>query len=189
MNPKLKLFLLIVISTSIIFITDLFLMSLIFITVISIVLLLKIHTRLLEWIKPILIVSVFVIILQSFTHTPIKFTTEGFLFGIMISLRLLTLLTLVFTLVSTTKPKELTDGLSFLPREIGLMLMLSLTLLPVVKDVIVKIMNAQRVRGLNFRSPNIFKTYFPILVPLFSKTLEGSNRLALAMEARGFEIK
>jgi len=189
MNPKLKLLLLIVISTSVIFITDLFWMSLIFLTVILVVLLLKIHTRLLEWIKPILIVSVFVIILQSFTHTPMKFTTEGLLFGVVISLRLLSLLTLVFAFVSTTKPRQLLDSFSFLPREIGLMLMLSLRLLPMVKDGIVKIMNAQRVRGLNFRSPNIFRTYFPILVPLFSKTLEGSNRLALAMEARGFEVK
>jgi energy-coupling factor transport system permease protein len=68
-------------------------------------------------------------------------------------------------------------------------LMLSLKLLPLVKDEAIKIINAQKSRGLNFKSLNFSRTYFPVMIPLFSKTLERSNRLALAMESRGFEGK
>ena len=189
MNPKLKLLFLIIFSTCTLFITDLLFMLAVFLTVILGILLLKIHSKLFEWIKPILIICVFVVLIQTFTHTPITFSMEGLLFGITFSIRLLTLLLAVFAFVSTTPPKELLDAFSFLPKDIALMLMLTFRLLPIVKKEIVSIINAQKSRGLNFKTPNIFKTYFPILVPLFAKTLEGSNHLALAMESRGFEEK
>jgi energy-coupling factor transport system permease protein len=110
-------------------------------------------------------------------------------FGITISMRLLTLLIVIFTFTFTTSPREILKVFSFLPYEIAIMLMLSFRFVPLVKDEVAKIINAQKSRGLNFRSVNFFKTYFPILVPLFVKTLEGSNHLALAMESRGFEVK
>ena len=111
------------------------------------------------------------------------------MFGITISLRLFVVLSLVFAFVSTTSMKELFESFTFLPSELALMLMLSLRLLPLVKDETIKIINAQKARGLNFKSLNFFRTYFPVMIPLFSKTLERSNRLALAMESRGFEGK
>jgi len=164
-------------------------MLIVFLAVILGIFLLRIHSKLFEWIKPILIICVFIVLIQTFTYTPIGFSIEGLLFGITISLRLLTLLLAVFTFVSTTPPKELLEGFSFLPKEIALMLMLAFRLLPLVKKEIVTIVNAQKARGLNFKTLNLFKTYFPILVPLFAKTLEGSNRMALAMESRGFKGK
>jgi energy-coupling factor transport system permease protein len=94
---------------------------------------------------------------------------------------------LVFAVVSTTSTKQLLESFDFLPKELGIMLMIAFRLLPLVKDETTKIINAQKARGLNFRTINIIKSYFPILVPLFGKMLEGSNRLALAMESRGFE--
>lgn len=189
MNPKLKLLLLIVFSTSTLFITDLFYMLIVFLAVILGILLLKIHSKLFEWIKPILMICVFIVVIQTFTYTPIRFSIEGLLYGMTISLRLLTLLLAVFAFVSTTSPKQLLESFSFLPKEIALMLMLAFRLLPLVKKEIVAIVNAQKARGLNFKTLNLFKTYFPILVPLFARTLEGSNHMALAMESRGFEGK
>jgi len=189
MNPKLKLLLLIIFSTCTLFITNLFYMSIVFLGVVLGILLLKIQSKLFEWIKPILMICVFIVLIQTFTYTPIAFSIEGLLFGITISLRLLSLLLVVFVFVSTTPPKELLEAFDFLPNEIALMLMLAFRLLPLVKREIVSIVNAQKARGLNFKSLNLLKTYFPILVPLFARTLEGSNRMALAMESRGFKGK
>ena len=189
MNPKLKVLLLIIFSTCTLFITDLFYMLIVFLSVIFSIFLLKIHSKLFEWIKPILIICVFIVLIQTFTYTSIAFSIEGLIFGITIALRLLSLLLVVFVFVSTTQPKELLEGFSFLPNGIALMLMLAFRLLPLVKREIVSIVNAQKTRGLNFKTLNIFKTYFPILVPLFARTLEGSNNMALAMESRGFEGK
>ena len=59
-------------------------------------------------------------------------------------------------------------------------------MLPNVSLLASKVMNAQKARGLNFRSPNVTRTYFPVMVPLLAKTLERSEKMALAMEARGF---
>jgi energy-coupling factor transporter transmembrane protein EcfT len=114
---------------------------------------------------------------------------EGFFFGIVISLRLLVLFLAVFAFMSSTPPKQLFETFDFLPYDLALMLTLAFRLLPIIKNEITMIMNAQKARGLNFWSLNIFKTYFPIFVPLFGKTLEGSNHLALTMESRGFRGK
>ena len=181
--------LLIIFSIFIVFLRDLLIITTLFLGVTLIVFLLRIHSRLFEWIKPILFVCVFIVILQTFTTVPFRFSMEGMVFGITISMRLLTLLTLVFTFTSTTSSREIIEAFSFLPYEVAIMLMLSLRFIPLIKDEFTKIINAQKARGLDFRSLNFFKTYFPILVPLFVKSLEGSNHLALAMESRGFKGK
>jgi len=187
MNPKIKILLLIIISTFALFIKDLFYISLFCISIIFVIFLFKIQSKFFEWIKPISIICSFIIILQTFTYIPIKFSLEGLIFGVTISLRLFVVLSVVFTFVSTTSMKELSESFSFLPNDLALMIMLAFRLLPLVKDETIKIINAQKSRGLNFKSLNFFDTYFPIMIPLFSKTLERSNHLALAMESRGFE--
>jgi len=189
MNSKIKLLLLVIFSICLLFIKDLIIIFLIFLGVGFSIFALKIHSKLFEWIRPIIMVSIVIIVLQAFTYSPINFTIQGLLFGIMISLRLLTLFMLVFAFVSTTSMKQLLESFSFLPDELGMMFMIAFGLLPLVKDETARIINAQKARGLNFRTPNILKSYFPILVPLFGKMLEGSNRLAFAMESRGFEKK
>jgi energy-coupling factor transport system permease protein len=187
MNPKIKLLLLIIISTFAIIIRDLFYISLFSIAIIVSIFLLKIYSKLLEWVKPISIICFFIVVLNTFTYIPFKFSLEGLIFGVAISLRLFVVLSLVLAFVSTTSMKELSESFNFLPSELALILMLAFRMLPLVKDETLKIINAQKSRGLNFKSLNFFKTYLPILIPLFSKTLEKSNHLALAMESRGFE--
>lgn len=164
-------------------------MTMIFLVTIFVIFLLRIHSKAFEWIKSILFICFIVIILQTFTYFPISFTMEGFFFGIVISLRLLVLFLAVFAFMSSTPPKQLFETFDFLPYDLALMLTLAFRLLPIIKNEITMIMNAQKARGLNFWSLNIFKTYFPIFVPLFGKTLEGSNHLALTMESRGFRGK
>lgn len=181
--------LLIIFSVCIVFVRNLTIIFSLFLSVVFIVFLLKIQSKFFEWIKPILLVGFFVIVLQSFSYIPFEFSIEGIIFGITISIRLITLLTVVFIFTSTTSPKDILEAFSFLPYEVATMLMLSLRFIPLVKDEVTKIINAQKSRGLDFRNPNILKTYFPIFVPLFAKTLEGSNHLALAMESRGFKSK
>lgn len=189
MNPKLKLLGLITISTCTLFINNLLYTFFIFLGIIFGILLLRIHLKFLGWIKFILIICGFIILLQTFTYSGIGFSVQGLLFGVMVSFRLLILMLVVFTFVYTTPAKQLTQAFDFLPKEITLMLTLAFRLLPTIKEELVMIINAQTTRGLNFKNVNFFKTYFPILIPLFGKTLERSNYTALAMESRGFKTE
>lgn len=74
--------------------------------------------------------------------------------------------------------------------EIGLMLSMSLRFVPTLMDDTVRIMNAQRARGVDFGEGNIMqkvKLIIPILIPLFASSFKRADALAIAMEARGYQ--
>jgi energy-coupling factor transporter transmembrane protein EcfT len=81
---------------------------------------------------------------------------------------------------------RLAEAFSFLPGSLSQIFVLSLALVPGVGDLAGNIVRSQKARGMNFRSPNIFTTYMPVLVPLFGKTLYKSEKMSLAMQARGY---
>ena len=74
--------------------------------------------------------------------------------------------------------------------EIGLMLSMSLRFVPTLMDDTIRIMNAQRARGVDFGEGNVIqkvKAMIPILIPLFATSLKRADSLATAMEARGYQ--
>lgn len=187
MNPKLKLLLLILASSSMLIFTNFIFIGAIAIAAFIMLFAKGIQEKLIPWIKPLLLVFLAVVLLQSLTFSGFGFSLEGFYWGILYATRLLTLITLVFLFVQTTTISQLVEAFNFLPATILQILILTLSLLPNMTDLTGKIVNAQKSRGLNFKSFNIFKTYFSILIPLFAKTLYRSEKMALAMQARGFE--
>ena len=74
--------------------------------------------------------------------------------------------------------------------EIGLMLSMSLRFVPTLMDDTIRIMNAQKARGVDFGEGSIVqkvKAMIPILIPLFATSLKRADALATAMEARGYQ--
>ena len=74
--------------------------------------------------------------------------------------------------------------------EIGLMLSMSLRFVPILMDDTIRIMNAQKARGVDFGEGSIIqkvKAMIPILIPLFATSLKRADSLATAMEARGYQ--
>ena len=74
--------------------------------------------------------------------------------------------------------------------EIGLMLSMSLRFVPTLMDATIRIMNAQKARGVDFGEGNVIqkvKAMIPILIPLFATSLKRADSLATAMEARGYQ--
>ena len=74
--------------------------------------------------------------------------------------------------------------------EIGLMLSMSLRFVPTLTDDTIRIMNAQKARGVDFGEGNVIqkvKAMIPILIPLFATSLKRADSLATAMEARGYQ--
>ena len=74
--------------------------------------------------------------------------------------------------------------------EVGLMLSMSLRFVPTLMDDTIRIMNAQKARGVDFGEGNVIqkvKAMIPILIPLFATSLKRADSLATAMEARGYQ--
>ena len=112
-------------------------------------------------------------------------------------LRILMLIMGTFLMTYTTSPIALTDGLEsllgFLKKikapvhELSMMMSIALRFIPTLIEETDKIMSAQKARGADFESGNIFKrakALVPILVPLFISAFRRADELATAMECR-----
>jgi energy-coupling factor transport system permease protein len=159
--------------------------------------------------RPILILLLFTAVFQIF-FTPgrlifewrfIKITAEGLRLAIYISIRLILLSFFTFILTSTTSGIELTDGFEalisplkifrFPAEEVSLMISISLRFVPVLFEEADRIMKAQMSRGAEFNKGSLVnraRSFLPLLLPLLLNALSRADRLAIAMESRGFVI-
>ena len=115
----------------------------------------------------------------------------------MMSLRIILLIVGTFMLTYTTSPIALTDGLEIMMgplkkikipvHEMSMMMSMALRFIPTLIEETDKIMSAQKARGADFDSGNLFqraKALLPILVPLFVSAFRRADELAVAMESR-----
>ncbi len=135
-----------------------------------------------------------------FTLGFISISMEGVLQAIKMMLRILMLITATFMLTYTTSPISLTDGLESLlsplkvikvpVHELSMMMCIALRFIPTLIEETDKIMSAQKARGADFESGNLFekvKALIPILVPLFISAFRRADELATAMECRCYQ--
>ena len=167
----------------------------------------KVHYRALtRGLKPVYIIVAFTAIMNLFFTggTPVAdvwllrhITFEGIRSAIAMVLRIIMLIMGTFLLIYNTSPISLTDGLERLISLLtklklpihGLAMMMSIALrfIPTLIEETDKIMSAQKARGADFESGNIFqraKALVPILVPLFISAFRRADELATAMECR-----
>ncbi|MBQ2323286.1 MAG: energy-coupling factor transporter transmembrane protein EcfT, partial [Oscillospiraceae bacterium] len=142
---------------------------------------------LLRGLKPVLFIIAFTAILNLF-YTPgrtlvqfwvLRITYEGVRTAITMMLRIMLLIMGTFLLTYTTSPIRLTDGLESLlsplkkiklpVHELAMMMSIALRFIPTLIEETDKIMSAQKARGADFESGNLFqraKALIPLLVPL-----------------------
>ena len=157
--------------------------------------------------KPILIIVLITGVLNLF-YTPgegaplvsfwvFRIYPEGIWSACFMVLRIAMLITCTFLLTYTTSPLALTDALESLlgplkkihipVHELAMMMSIALRFIPTLIEETDKIMSAQKARGADFESGNIFqraKALVPILVPLFISAFRRADELATAMECR-----
>ncbi len=159
----------------------------------------------LKSLKPLMWIILFTLIIHLVSHDGevlaeifiFKITDEGIKFGVLISLRLILLIILSSLLTFTTSPIKLTDAMEKLlsplskfgvpSHELAMMMTIALRFIPTLIEETDKIIKAQKARGVDFESGNIFrrlKMMVPILVPLFLSSFRRADDLAMAMEAR-----
>lgn len=134
-----------------------------------------------SWLKPLFIAAIIISIIQLLTK-------EGLILSILSSLRIFTLSSLIFLLIYTTQLSLIIKALNFFPPKISYILSLSLGMIPQLSSEIKQIIIAQQSRGHRL-SWNIFKSYLPILLPLFTKSFIRSEQIAISLQARGFEFR
>ena len=130
----------------------------------------------------------------------ITITKEGVVRAVFMVSRILMLITATFLLTYTTSPISLTDGLESLlgplkkirvpVHELSMMMCIALRFIPTLIEETDKIMAAQKARGADFESGNLFKrvkALVPILVPLFIGAFRRADELATAMECRCYQ--
>ena len=130
----------------------------------------------------------------------IKITTQGIEQAGIIFCRFVLIIFFSTLLTLTTMPLSLATAVESLlgplkrfkvpVHEIGLMLSMSLRFVPTLMDDTIRIMNAQKARGVDFGEGNIIQkveAMIPILIPLFATSLKRADSLATAMEARGYQ--
>ena len=156
--------------------------------------------------KPVYIIVAFTAIMNMFFTggTPVadvwllrRITFEGIISAVQMILRIVLLIMGTFLMTYTTSPIALTDGLENLLsplkklrlpiHELAMMMSIALRFIPTLIEETDKIMSAQKARGADFETGNIFqraKALVPILVPLFVSAFRRADELATAMECR-----
>ena len=156
--------------------------------------------------KPLVVIIVFTGVLNIcftpaehylFTWGIIRVSVKGIQTALFMVVRIMLLVMGTFLMTYTTSPIRLTDGLESLlnplkkihvpVHELAMMMAIALRFIPTLIEETDKIMSAQKARGADFESGNIFqkaKALVPILVPLFISAFRRADELATAMECR-----
>lgn len=137
---------------------------------------------------------------ELFSLWKITIYWEGIERAVFMTLRIMMLIAGTFLLTYTTSPISLTDGLESLlgplkkirlpVHELAMMMCIALRFIPTLIEETDKIMSAQKARGADFESGNLFqrvKALVPILVPLFISAFRRADELATAMECRCYQ--
>lgn len=159
----------------------------------------------LKSVKPLSWIILFTLLIHFVSHDGevlakfyvFKVTTEGIIYGVKISLRLILMILSASLLTFTTSPLKLTDATEKLlsplkkigvpSHELAMMMTIAIRFVPTLIEETDKIIKAQKSRGLDFESGGLIKklrAMVPILVPLFLSSFRRADDLAMAMEAR-----
>jgi energy-coupling factor transport system permease protein len=118
-------------------------------------------------------------------------TRAGFLFGLSTAIRLDTFLATGLLFLATSRVEEVAYALGRIgvPYPVGFTLTLSFRLVPLFFDSARTIVQAQRCRGLRMDRGGLgtrLRRFVPVIVPVFVGALRRADRMAMALELRGF---
>lgn len=159
-------------------------------------------------VKGVIFILIFTSLLNVFFHGGseenllvkwgiIHIYTEGIIFAVFLTLRLFFLVMCSAVLTLTTTPVNLCDGLESLlfplalikipVHVLALIMSIALRFIPTLMDETNRIIAAQKARGAEFDSGNLFKrvkAIIPVLIPLLISAFRRAEELGDAMDAR-----
>lgn len=207
MDPRTKLLFLIGFIVAI-FIADTFYgMFLCLVALIIIVIAARVpFGKVLRSVKGIIFILILTSILNLFFHGgenmlfsigSVKIYREAVVYTIFLLVRLFLLVMASAVLTLTTTPVRLADGIEsllsplkivhFPVHELALIMSIALRFIPILIDETNRIISAQKARGSEFDSRNLFKrikAIVPVLIPLLISSFRRAEELGDAMDAR-----
>jgi len=125
---------------------------------------------------------------------PLAITGAGCRFALTMALKLTVLLAAGLVFLTVTRVEEFSYALTTmgLPYRIGFAITLAFRLVPVFLESAQKVVEAQRCRGFDFERGGLLeriRRYVPVLVPVFMGALRRTDGLAMALDARGFQLE
>jgi energy-coupling factor transport system permease protein len=116
---------------------------------------------------------------------------HGFVYGVSTAIRLDTFLLTGLLFLTTTRIEEVAYALGRLrvPYKVGFTLTLAFRLVPVFFDAALAVVQAQRCRGFTFaRGGPVarLRRFVPVIIPVLMGALRRADRMAMALELRGF---
>ncbi len=158
--------------------------------------------------KPMIFMMLFLLVINSltvktgdvlFTIASVQVYSDAVFNTLFVIVRLMLMISITTLLTATTKPLDLTLGIEWLLKplelfkfpthEVAMMVSIALRFIPTIIEETMRIMDAQKSRGVDFENGSISSKIVSILsliVPLFSVAFERAYELADAMEARGY---
>ncbi|MDD5772317.1 MAG: energy-coupling factor transporter transmembrane component T [bacterium] len=137
-----------------------------------------------------ILTGIFVFSLVSWTWF-FGFTREGVIFGFLRGIKLIGMVASGIFFLSTTSIEEISLGLVRIgiPYSVSFVLSTALRLVPTFIGTGATVIEAQKSRGLDLDSGNVWqkaKKHIPLLVPIFLLAIRNTDQLAVALESRAF---
>lgn len=158
----------------------------------------------LKFVIPIMIITALLKLFSTegeilYSFWKFRIIKEGISEALYFTIRLSLLIIGVSFLTFTTSSLVLADAIEKLMsplkkikvpvHDISMMMIIAIRFIPELMEETERIIDAQKSRGSDFDSGNLFKrimAFFPVLFPLLISSLKHADELALAMECRGY---
>lgn len=209
LDPRIKIIALFIMMVSIFTVNNWWAYLLLGIIILTIIFLSKLSISfVIKAFKPMIFMLLFLLVINAltiktgtilFSIASINIYSDAIINTLFIVVRLLLMIMVTTCLTATTKPLDLTLGLEYIlaplsiikfpTHEVAMMISIALRFIPTIIEETMRIMDAQKSRGVDFEEGSIKEKITAILsliVPLFSVAFERAYELADAMEARGY---
>lgn len=209
LDPRIKIIALFIMMVSIFTVNNWWAYLLLGIIILTIIFLSKLSISfVIKAFKPMIFMLLFLLVINAltiktgtilFSIASLNIYSDAIVNTLFIVVRLLLMIMVTTCLTATTKPLDLTLGLEYIlaplsiikfpTHEVAMMISIALRFIPTIIEETMRIMDAQKSRGVDFEEGSIKEKITAILsliVPLFSVAFERAYELADAMEARGY---
>jgi len=190
MKNLIKFILFLIYTIGIFFINNYFVLGAIAIFNIILMLILKINLK--NAMKSIIKLSIFI----AFTVI-INIIFADLKFAILIGIRLILVCNLSYIFSKTISNTEIGDVIEKLvyplkifkinPKEIGLMVTIALSFIPIMKEEFSQIKNVLKVKGIKPTNLNLLKNLNLIFRPFFVSVLQRLNEIEMSLKAKGYQ--